>query len=392
MGALDGLKILDFSTLLPGPYATLLLADLGAEVLKVSSRDKYDLVVHWPPEIEGSGTTAAAAWLGRNKKTIFLNLKKPSAVEAVKRLILEYDILVEQFRPGVLAKLGLDYETLRGVNPRLIYCSLTGYGQTGPLSPRAGHDINYMSRSGVMASAGRKATGPVLTNMQVADVAVGSMNSVVGILAAVHHRDVTGRGQYIDVAMLDGLVPFTAMDGTRFLATGEDCGRESRRLNGGSLYGYYETKDGEYLSVGSLEPKFWAAFCTGIGCPDLIEGTVEPEDIDTAGEDHIYDETRYFLMSRPAFLLVVEWCVEPVVSLMDALLEDDHFRVRNLVVEVEVPCTGGKKVKQLGSPMKLSECPVTYDLGGYPLGYHTQEVIGALGLDYAALKAEGVFD
>ena len=206
MGALDGLKILDFSTLLPGPYATLLLADLGAEVLKVSGRDKYDLVVHWPPEIEGSGTTAAAAWLGRNKKTIFLNLKKPSAVEAVKRLILEYDILVEQFRPGVLAKLGLDYETLRGVNPRLIYCSLTGYGQTGPLSPRAGHDINYMSRSGVMASAGRKATGPVLTNMQVADVAVGSMNSVVGILAAVHHRDVTGRGQYIDVAMLDGMV------------------------------------------------------------------------------------------------------------------------------------------------------------------------------------------
>ena len=217
MGALDGLKILDFSTLLPGPYATLLLADLGAEVLKVSSRDKYDLVVHWPPEIEGSGTTAAAAWLGRNKKTIFLNLKKPSAVEAVKRLILEYDILVEQFRPGVMAKLGLDYETLRGVNPRLIYCSLTGYGQTGPLSPRAGHDINYMSRSGVMASAGRKATGPVLTNMQVADVAVGSMNSVVGILAAVHHRDVTGRGQYIDVAMLDGMVPFNSMDGACFL-------------------------------------------------------------------------------------------------------------------------------------------------------------------------------
>ena len=267
MGALDGLKILDFSTLLPGPYATLLLADLGAEVLKVSGRDKYDLVVHWPPEIEGSGTTAAAAWLGRNKKTIFLNLKKPSAVEAVKRLILEYDILVEQFRPGVMAKLGLDYETLRGVNPRLIYCSLTGYGQTGPLSPRAGHDINYMSRSGVMASAGRKATGPVLTNMQVADVAVGSMNSVVGILAAVHHRDVTGRGQYIDVAMLDGMVPFNSMDGACFLAGAPAPERESQMLNGGEVYDFYETSDGGYMSVGSLEPKFfgWAVLSGPMG-------------------------------------------------------------------------------------------------------------------------------
>ena len=196
-GAYPAAKSMPFPGCLP-------LTDSQAETL-VAYNGFVTITREPDPEIEGSGTTAAAAWLGRNKKTIFLNLKKPSAVEAVKRLILEYDILVEQFRPGVMAKLGLDYETLRGVNPRLIYCSLTGYGQTGPLSPRAGHDINYMSRSGVMASAGRKATGPVLTNMQVADVAVGSMNSVVGILAAVHHRDVTGRGQYIDVAMLDGM-------------------------------------------------------------------------------------------------------------------------------------------------------------------------------------------
>ena len=169
MGALDGLKVLDFSTLLPGPYATLMLADLGAEVLKISSRDKYDLVVHWPPKLENTDTTAAAAWLGRNKKTIFLNLKKAEAVEGVKRLVWEYDIVVEQFRPVVMAKLGLNYELLSQVNPKLIYCSLTGYGQSGPLKDRAGHDINYMSRSGVMASAGRKATGPVLTDMQIAD-------------------------------------------------------------------------------------------------------------------------------------------------------------------------------------------------------------------------------
>ena len=151
MGALSGYKVLDFSTLLPGPYATMTLADLGADVLKISGKDKYDLVVNWPPVIEGTSVTGAQAWLGRGKKTIHLNLKKPAAVDAVKKLIMEYDILVEQFRPGVMKKLGLGYEELRGINPRIIYCSITGYGQTGPLSLRAGHDINYMARAGIAA-------------------------------------------------------------------------------------------------------------------------------------------------------------------------------------------------------------------------------------------------
>ena len=191
MGALDGYKVLDFSTLLPGPYATMTLADLGAEVLKVSGRDKYDLVVNWPPVIEGAQVTGAQAWLGRGKKTIHLNLKKPEAVEAVKKLVMEYDIIVEQFRPGVMKKLGLSYEQLREVNPRVIYCSITGYGQDGPLSRRAGHDINYIARSGIAASAGRRESGPSLYNFQIADVAGGSMNAVTSILAAIIYRERT---------------------------------------------------------------------------------------------------------------------------------------------------------------------------------------------------------
>ena len=155
MGALSGYKVLDFSTLLPGPYATMTLADMGAEVLKVSGRDKYDLVVNWPPVIPGAEVTGAQGWLGRNKKTIFLNLKKPAAVEAVRKLVMEYDIVVEQFRPGVMDKLGIGYEQLRAVNPRLIYCAITGYGQSGPFSMRAGHDINYLSRAGITSAAGR---------------------------------------------------------------------------------------------------------------------------------------------------------------------------------------------------------------------------------------------
>ncbi len=276
-GALEGLKILDFSTLLPGPFATTMLADLGAEVLKISGPGKPDIVLDYPPFIEGTTVSANQAWLGRNKKTMLLNLKKPGAVEVVKKLIMEYDIVMEQFRPGVMEKLGLGYEALAEINPRLIYCSLTGYGQTGPLSHRAGHDINYLARSGNMAQAGRAETGPVLTNMQVADVAVGSMNSVIGILAAVQYRNRTGKGQRVDIAMLDGLIPFNGMDGTAFLAAGKVPKREGERLNGGCMYDFYETKDGQYLSVGALEPKFWAEFCHCIGREDLIEGSVWPE-------------------------------------------------------------------------------------------------------------------
>ena len=213
MGALSGLKILDFTTLLPGPYATMMLADLGAEVIKISGRGKYDLVVHWPPVIKGAEVTGAQAWLGRNKKNIFLNMKKPESVEAVKKLVMEYDVVVEQFRPGVMKRLGIGYDELKAVNPRLIYCAITGYGQTGPMSMAAGHDCNYMARSGILSAAGRKDAGPSLYNFQIADVAAGSNNAVIGILAAAFYREKTGKGQFVDIAMNDGVVPFNSMDG-----------------------------------------------------------------------------------------------------------------------------------------------------------------------------------
>lgn len=379
MGALRNLKILDFSTLLPGPYASLMLADMGAEVLKISSKTKPDIVADYPPFVEGTDISANQAWLGRNKKNIFLNLKKPEAVEVVKKLIMEYDIILEQFRPGVMERLGLGYEALKEINPRLIYCSLTGYGQSGPLKNRAGHDINYLARSGNMAHAGRKSTGPVLTNMQIADVAVGSMNTVIGILAAVNYRHLTGKGQFVDISMYDGMIPFNAMDGTAFLAAGIEPEREGQRLNGGCIYDFYETRDGEYLSVGCLEPKFWAAFCHCIDRPEYIEKTVWPEDVDVVKED-----IRQILKSRTR----EEWmeifdgkdvCVEPVLSLKEALLTDAHVKERQMVVDVELPLAQGKMVRQFGSPIKLSDAPAEYRHGGYPLGYHTAEILRSLG-------------
>lgn len=392
MGSLDDLKILDFSTLLPGPYATLMLADMGAEVLKISSASRPDIVLDYPPFIGDTGVSASQAWLGRNKKTMFLNLKTGEGKAVVKELVKEYDIVLEQFRPGVMEKLGLGYEDLKAVNPKLIYCSLTGYGQTGPLRDAAGHDINYMSRSGIISQAGRKESGPSLMNFQIADIAVGSMNSVIGILAAVNYRKNTGKGQYIDVAMMDGCVPFNSLDGAGFLVSGKEPKREGERLNGGCIYDFYETKDGEYLSVGSLEPQFWSRFCTAIGREDLIEGTVYPPNI-----DEVKAEIRGILKTKTRD----EWvevfshydaCVQPVLNLKEALLEDEQVKEREMVVDVKLPLHEDVSVKQLATAVKLSECPCEYKFAGYPTGYHTKEVIEQLGMDYAELKAKGVFD
>ena len=392
MGSLDDLKILDFSTLLPGPYATLMLADMGAEVLKISSASRPDIVLDYPPFIGDTGVSASQAWLGRNKKTMFLNLKTGEGKAVVKELVKEYDIVLEQFRPGVMEKLGLGYEDLKAVNPKLIYCSLTGYGQTGPLRDAAGHDINYMSRSGIISQAGRRESGPSLMNFQIADIAVGSMNSVIGILAAVNYRKNTGKGQYIDVAMMDGCVPFNSLDGAGFLVSGKEPKREGERLNGGCIYDFYETKDGEYLSVGSLEPQFWSRFCTAIGREDLIEGTVYPPNI-----DEVKAEIRGILKTKTRD----EWvevfshydaCVQPVLNLKEALLEDEQVKEREMVVDVKLPLHEDVSVKQLAAAVKLSECPCEYNFAGYPTGYHTKEVIEQLGMDYAELKAKGVFD
>ena len=392
MGSLDDLKILDFSTLLPGPYATLMLADMGAEVLKISSANRPDIVLDYPPFIGDTGVSASQAWLGRNKKTMFLNLKTGEGKAVVKELVKEYDIVLEQFRPGVMEKLGLGYEDLKAVNPKLIYCSLTGYGQTGPLRDAAGHDINYMSRSGIISQAGRRESGPSLMNFQIADIAVGSMNSVISILAAVNYRKNTGKGQYIDVAMMDGCVPFNSLDGAGFLVSGKEPKREGERLNGGCIYDFYETKDGEYLSVGSLEPQFWSRFCTAIGREDLIGGTVYPPNI-----DEVKAEIRGILKTKTRD----EWvevfshydaCVQPVLNLKEALLEDEQVKEREMVVDVKLPLHEDVSVKQLATAVKLSECPCEYKFAGYPTGYHTKEVIEQLGMDYAELKAKGVFD
>ncbi|HYA15298.1 MAG TPA: CaiB/BaiF CoA-transferase family protein [Syntrophales bacterium] len=375
-GPLNGLKILDFTTLLPGPYATMVLADMGADVLRVVSRSRPDVVAYIPPLVPGIDLSAAFVYLGRNKRCMTLNLKDSRAIRIIHQLISHYDILIEQFRPGVMAKFDLDYGSLSKINPSLIYCSLTGYGQTGTLRDRAGHDINYLARSGIMSYSGKKDGGPSLSSMQIADVASGSDNAIIGILAAVIDRGRTGRGQHIDISMTDGVIAFNAMYGAGFLVDGKEPLREQILLNGGSLYDFYETKDGGYLSVGSIEPQFFAAFCKVINCPDLIPGGIEPMDI-----ENVKKRVKEIIKTRTRDEWVEEFskvdaCVEPVLSLSEAL-NNTYTKERELVVEVELP--DGGKVRQLACPIKFSRTPSEYKQAGVSPGLHTKEVLLELG-------------
>jgi alpha-methylacyl-CoA racemase len=378
-GPLNNFKVLDFTTLFPGPFATMCLADLGADVLQIVSASRPDFADLEPPfinGINGTKTSAMAALLRRNKHSIALNLKDPRGTRIVHQLLADYDILIEQFRPGVMAKLGLDYESLRQINPALIYCSITGYGQTGSLRDRPGHDVNYISRSGVASYSGRKDTGPTLMGTQVADFAAGSNNAIIGILAALVHRNVTGEGQYIDISITDGMIALNVTFGASSLVAGQDLDREATVLNGGTLYDYYETKDGKYISVGCIEPQFSANFLNTIGRPDLAPGGYAPPNIEQVKKevrDIIKSKTQAEWMTK---FEATEACVEPVMTLSE-VFQDALVHEREMLVEVSLP-TGGT-VRQLANPIKFSKTKPLYRWAGSGPGVQTAEVLRSLG-------------
>jgi crotonobetainyl-CoA:carnitine CoA-transferase CaiB-like acyl-CoA transferase len=377
-GALEGLRVLDFSTLLPGPFATMILADMGAEVLRVISSSRPDLVSISPPYIPGTEISAAEGQLGRNKRLMTINLKAPRAIEIIHRLIDKYDILIEQFRPGVMAKFKLDYDSLKMVNPDIIYCSLTGYGQTGPMKSRAGHDIDYIARSGVASYSGSKEKGPILGGMQIADLAAGSNNAVMGILAAVIYRNSTGKGQHIDISMTDGMIAFTGYYGAGFLVDGKNLELEGGLTYGGSLYDYYRTKDGQYIAFGGLEPQFYTNFFKVINRPDLIPGGVMP--------DNVYEvkkEIRTIILTKTKdewmiLFNATDACVEPVMTFSE-VFSDALVKERGMVVEVPLP--NGGTVRQVAFPIKFSESQPSYRRVGVSIksGTHTKEVCRELG-------------
>jgi alpha-methylacyl-CoA racemase len=389
-GPLSSLKVLDFSTLLPGPFASLLLADMGAQVLRVESPSRMDLVRVLPPH--DGGVSASHAYLNRNKRCIALDLKQPEAVAMVKQLVAEYDIVLEQFRPGVMDKLGVGYEALKAINPRLIYVSITGYGQSGPYKDRAGHDINYLALAGIASYTGRRDTGPLPLGIQAADIAGGSLHGVIGLLAAVIQRQATGQGQQVDISMTDCAFSLHGMAGAGYLAAGVEPAMENQALNGGSFYDYYRTRDGRWLSVGSLEPQFMQQFCAAIGRPELASRGLSPKPEEQRAlkrEIEIEIEKRDFAEWNRVFA-GLDACVEPMLNLSEAV-EHPQLKARGLVTEV--PRAGSEPQRQIACPIKFSSgLPAPRHIGA-ALGAHTEQVLAELGYSaerIAELKASKV--
>ena len=383
-GPLASLKILDFSTLLPGPFASLMLADMGAHVLRIESPTRMDLLRVLPPHDQG--VSASHAYLNRNKRSLALDLKQPEALEVIRQLLHDHDILLEQFRPGVMERLGLGYEALKAINPRLIYVSITGYGQTGPYKDRAGHDINYLALAGLASHTGRADSGPLPLGMQVADIAGGSLHGVIGLLAAVIARQQTGHGQYLDVSMTDCAFTLNAMSGAGFLACGEEPARENQVLNGGSFYDYYRTRDGRWLSVGSLEPAFMKQLCTALGLEDLAKLGLSPQ---PEHQKKLKDALRiefekHDFAELSALFAELDACVEPVLSLGEAVR---HPQLQARQVVTQVPRGDGTTQAQIACALKFSEgLPEPRHIGAQ-LGAHTDEVLRELGF-----SAERILD
>jgi crotonobetainyl-CoA:carnitine CoA-transferase CaiB-like acyl-CoA transferase len=322
---LQGLVVLDFSTLLPGPYASLLLSEAGAEVIRIERPEGEDMR-RFPPM---AGTMSAPfAALNRGKERVTLDLKSPDMRDVLDPLIARADILIEQFRPGVMARLGLGYDTLAKANPRLIYCSISGYGQTGPRAGEAGHDMNYQARSGLLDQHIGPGPDVTLPLPLVADIAGGSHGAVINILLALRERDRTGQGCHLDISMTDGTLPFAWLA----LAQGDGSGTTPRGgqglLNGGSpRYALYRTQDGAMFAVAALEDKFWRVFCAALDLPlALRDDQADP----AATRQAIAD----IIAARPAR----EWqseleprdCCCTVVRTLDEALADPHLAGRDL--------------------------------------------------------------
>lgn len=362
---LQGLKVLDLSRLLPGPYATLVLADLGAQVDKVEEPGVGDYTRHAPP-MKGD-TSALFLGLNRNKRSIAIDLKSPEGLKTLTSLVPHYDVLIESFRPGVMKKLGCDFETLSSINPRLIYCSISGYGQTGPDRLKAGHDINYLARNGSLGY------GP-LPGFQAADIGGGSLFALVGILAALHERHATGTGRFVDVSMTDGATAFMHMHlASRMLmgAEGSPLQRGREALNGGyPCYGLYETKDAKWLAVGSLEPKFFAGVCKAIERPDLLD---DAYDVGERGQRVRRElESIFKTKTRDEWVTVfapLDLCVEPVLE-GDEVLSDPQLVARGLFAKEG-------DVTWLRTPVRFGDVAIAEPP---QIGQHTDEILRECGV------------
>ena len=388
---LNKIKILELVRVAPGAFTTMMLADMGADVLKVETPPD-DVPDADSAETIEMAKRAAFSFVNRNKRSIALNLKHVDGQHILHRLVAEADVLVEGFRPGVMARLKADYLTLSQINPRLIYCSLSGFGQDGPYQQYPAHDINFLSIAGVLNFIGQPDQQPAIPLNIVADYAGASMHGVVGILTALLARQHTGRGQLVDVSYLDTTISLLAATPVLrdYFYKGITCGRGEGALGGSyPYYTTYPTADGKRLSVGCTEPWLWENFCRAIGREDLACYALKPDhyasgadpsalaakaEVDTIIIQKTRDEWFEYFKDKNV-------CVGPVYN-VDEVFEDPHVKARNMVVDIEDnPCG---QAHQAGIAIKLSDTPGSIRRPGPVVGEHTDEVLSALG--YAATE------
>jgi crotonobetainyl-CoA:carnitine CoA-transferase CaiB-like acyl-CoA transferase len=378
VGPLEGLKVVDLTRMLPGPFGTMLMADLGAEVIVVEQ-----------PSGPALGPRRKNFYVDRNKRSLALNLKDERARKILYRLVADADVFVEGFRPGVTERLKIDYPTLQKINPGLIYCSISGYGQDGPDRLRAGHDLNFAATAGLLHLNGRKDTGPVIFATQISDIAGGGMLSAFSIMAALYHRQRSGNGQHIDVSMTDGALALNPLAFLEYSNTGSAPVRQGyRNLGATPCYNIYRTKDEQYITSGALEPKFWATLCRLLDREDLID-----RQNDTSGE------TAKTLQSIFATRTRAEWdrllddkevCYAPVLDL-EAVCNNRQFIHREMIHE-EIGADGTRSV-QAGVVPRFSLTPGTLRRPPSRPGQHSREILNEQGLDRTTidnLEKEGV--
>ncbi len=393
-GPLAGLRVLDLTRLLPGPVATMHLADLGAEVIKIEDTGAGDYARAMGPgerQAGGSGDSLFFRMVNRNKKSLRLDLKQAAGVEIFLRLAKDADVIFESFRPGVVDKLGIGYEAVRALNPRIVYCAITGYGQTGPWADHAGHDINYLATAGLLdqigSNDGEQSGPPAIPNLQVGDLLGGALTPLLGVLAAVIGAKASGQGSHVDVAMTDAVLAHTIFPLVTTLVHGRPAPRGGDLLTGGvPCYGVYRTADDRYLAVGALEPKFWQAMCTALGRPDLA-----PHGLATGSKGReTKAELAALLASKPLahwqpIFAAADCCVTPILRL-DEAVQHPQVLAREMVVDV-----GG--TRQYAPPFKLSAWPWADAAPAPAAGADSEAVLKAAGYvdsDIARLRADAV--
>ena len=393
---LKGIRILDLSRLLPGPYGSLLLADMGAEVIKVEDTSAGDYIRDHDPKVKNVSAYYLA--INRNKKSIRINYRDPAGKDIFLKLVADADVVLESFRPGVMDAWGIGYSELKKINPDLVYCALTGYGQTGCNKKKAGHDINYLSVSGILDISGIRNGRPVMPGIQVADLS-GGMFAVIGILSALVRKKQTGEGCYLDVSMVDGLLSLMALYVGQYQAEAQPLKRGELNLSGGLVcYNIYQTKDDRYVVLGSLEYKFWKNFCMAIKRVDLVKDHLAK----AIDGDFTYEEIkRIFLEMTLAeweeILGTVDCCFSPIQGINEVLAGS---LVRERGITVKINDSIGGEFNQIGIPIKfILNDGKEYPTGGGQIlfppiwGQHTDLVLSKLGYsdsDLEELKAKGI--